>query len=227
MLLAADTGNILDDIISSYEARIQSVETLFETTSQFLLGYQDSVLDTRREQERINHQLRDSLAQNGSLRKKDFDTMISFISSQQDRQEREVRTLSKDYLSEQTNLVHELREGLQHFRNGLAKGEAERINEFQTAVKELLTKQEKRRQEVVLKLKEFQKEQEETARMLKDLLARGRELRIGDLKSLLAQFKRQHEERTARRKERREEVQSMLGDFRKGRLEVAQRGGRI
>ena len=227
MLLAADTRNILDDIISPYEARVQSVETLFETTCQFLLGFQDSVLDTRQERERINNQLRDGLAQNGSLRKKDFDNMVSVISLQQDRQEREARALSKNYLNEQTNLVHELREGLQQFRDGLARGEAKRIKEFQTVIREVFIKQERRRQEVVWKLKEFQKEQEETARMLKDLLARGRELRTSDLKSMLAEFKTQHEERAARRKERREEVRSMLGDFKKERAEVAQRGGRI
>lgn len=222
MLLAVDTQNIVGDIISSYETRIQGVEALFQTTHQILQSFQDSVLGTRQEQERINGQLRESLAQNGSLRKKDFDRMMSVISSHQDQEEQEVRNLSKSYLNEQTNFVQELRESLRNFTEALARGEVQRVKEFQMLIKEIFAKQERRKGEVISNLKEFQKEQQETAKMLKNLLAKGRELRIRDLKLMLAEFKKQQEERIAHQQERRQEVQTLLGEFKAERAEVAQ-----
>jgi len=218
MLSVVNAQNTLEDIISFYEMRIQSVEALLETTHQFLLDFQDSVFDKRQEREKINHQLRENLAQNGSLRKKDFDSMISPISSQQDQQEREVRNLSKSYLSEQATLVGELRESLKRFQVALANGEAQRVREFQAVIKDILVKQEKRKQEVISRLKQFQKEQQEMAKVLKNLLDKGKELRIKDLKSTLAEFKRQRKERVAYRRERKGNVQSMLEGFRRERL---------
>lgn len=222
MLAIGVKENSVENVIASYESRIQNVEALFETTHQILHGLQESVLDTRQEREKVNKQLRETLAKNGSLRKKDFDSMISVISSHQDQEEREVRDLSKNYLSEQTDLVHQLRERLKQFRDALAKGEAQRVKEFEIAIKEIFAEQERRKEEVIAKLKEFQKEQQETAKMLKSLLAKGRELRTRDLKLMLADFKKQREERIACQQERRQEVQNLLGEFKAERAEVAQ-----
>ncbi len=219
MLLTADTQNVLENIISSYETRIQSVETFFETTGLILQGFQDSVMNNKRERQIINEQLRVSLAENQCLRKKDFDGMISVISSQQDQQEQEVRDLSKTYLDEQHNFISELRKSLHDFTIALATGEAERVSQFQSLIKDILAAQERRKKEVVAGLEEFEKEQQETRKMLKSLLARGRDLRIKDFKLMLAEFKRQRQQRCVRRKEREQEVQSMLGDFKKERKE--------
>ena len=219
---STDTENIVDNIISSYETRIESVEALFETSHQIFQNFQDCLFDTRQEREKINNQLRENLAKNESLRKKDFDQMMSVISSHQDQSEREVKSLSKTYLTEQTRLARELREGLRSFKDALAKGEAQRVREFQTLIKEIFAEQEKRKEEVVSKLKEFQKEQQGMAKMLKSLLAKGRELRIRDLKLMLADFKKQRKERIARQQERQQEVQNLLGEFKAERAEVAQ-----
>jgi hypothetical protein len=62
MLLATEKENVLENIISSYEARIQSVETFFEATGQIFQDFQESLLSTRAEREKINNQLRESLA---------------------------------------------------------------------------------------------------------------------------------------------------------------------
>jgi hypothetical protein len=222
MILAVDTEDILDSIISSYETRIQGVESLFESTNQILQGFQDLVFDTRQERQEINNRLRENLAQNGSLRKKDFDGMMSEISLHQDRREQEIRNLSKSYLSEQKKLVQELRGGLRNFTRALAQGEVQRVNEFHKAIRDILDRQEMRKHEVTSKLTEFQKEQQETAKMLRDLLDKGRKLRIKDFKSMLTEFKRQRKERVARHEERRKEVKDMLGEFRNRRAETIQ-----
>jgi len=222
MLLAADKENVLDSIISSYEARIQSIEAFFEVTGHIFQDFQDSLLDTRQERGKINSQLRENLARNGSLRKKDFDRMMSVISSHLDQSEQEVRRLSKRYLGEQTKLVQQLREGLRDFKDALTEGQTQKAKELQTLIKEILTKQDESKIEVTSKLKEFQQGQQQTSKMLGDLLAKGKELRIRDFKATLGEFKRQRAERIAYQERRRREVKDMLSEFKAKRTEVEQ-----
>jgi len=222
MLLAAEKENVLEKVISSYEARIQSVEAFFEVTGQIFQDFQDSLLSTRAEREKINNQLRESLAKNGSLRKKDFDGMMSGISSYLDQSEQEVRQLSHKYLNEQTKLVQQLREGLKEFKDALTAGHAQKVKELQILIKKILSKQDESKIEVTSKLKEFQQGQQQTSEMLGDLLARGEDLRIRDFKAMLTEFKRQRKERIACQERRRQEVKDMLGEFKAKRTEAEQ-----
>jgi len=213
MPLADDMKNIVEDVISSYEARIQSIGAIFDSTHQLLEGFQDGLLDTRGEREKINAELRENLAKNESLRKKDFDNMMQDILSAQDQREKQVKSLLKNYLNEQREMANALGESLGNVKDALSKGQAQRIKEFQATITEILAEQEQRKQKVSSELKEFQQNQQLMARRLKELLAKGRKLRIKDLKSMLAEFKIQHKERIAQQKERKKEVQNMLGGF--------------
>jgi len=215
MPFGEDMKDIVEDIVSSYESRIQSIGAIFDNTQQILEGFQDSFLDAKQEREKNNAELRESLAKNESLRKKDFDNMMQDILSTQDEREKEVRNLLKGYLNEQKKVAQTLRDNLAKVKDALARGEAGRIKEFQGIIKEILAKQDERKDEVTSKLKEFQKEQQEMAKRLKELLAKGRELRIRDLRLMLKGFKAQHQERIVRQEERREEVRSMLSDFKR------------
>lgn len=220
MLLATEKENVLDSIISSYEARIQSIEAFFDTTGQIFQDFQDSLLDTRAEREKINSQLRENLAQNESLRKKDFDRMMGIISSYLDESEQEVRGLSQKYLREQRKLVKQLREGLRNFKDALTEGRTEKVKELQILIKEILTRQDESKIEVTSKLKEFQQGQQQTSKMLKELLSKGEELRIRHFKATLAEFKRQRKERIACQERRRREVKDMLGEFKAERTQA-------
>jgi uncharacterized phage infection (PIP) family protein YhgE len=219
MPLAAEKENVLDNVISSYEARIQSVEAFFDTTSQIFQGFQESLLNTRAEREKINSQLKENLAHNGSLRKKDFDRMMGIISSHLDESEREVRQLSQKYLNEQTKLVHQLREGLRGFKNALTKDQSEKVKELQTLIKDILSRQDEGKIEVTSKLKEFQRGQQQTSQMLRDLLAKGEKLRIRDFKAMLVEFKKQRQQRIVSKEKRREEVKDLLGKFKAERTQ--------
>src|SRR3989338_6805213 len=86
-------------------------------------------------------------------------------------------------------------------------------------IKEVLANQDARKEEVSSKLKEFQKEQQEMAKRLKALLAKGRSLRIKDLKETLQEFRTQHKERLSRQIERKKDVNKMLGTFKQERKE--------
>jgi len=87
-------------------------------------------------------------------------------------------------------------------------------------IKDILARQDERKDEVTSRLKDFQNAQQEMAKRLKELLAKGRELRIKDLKSMLKELKVEYKERIARQEERREEVRNLLGGFMKERVEA-------
>ena len=203
--------NAAENAIFSYEARIESVGAIFDTVHQILDDFQEAFLDNKEEGRKINTQLRDILAHNEHLRRKDFDSMTQGVLSAQEEREAEVKNLLKGYLNQQREMARALRENLAKFKDVLAKGDLQRVKEFQEMTKEVLAKQDARKEEVSFKLKEFQKEQQEMAKGLKALLAKGRELRIRDLKEMLQGFRAQHKERLVHQIERRKEVNKMLG----------------
>ena len=220
MLLGNDTKNFVEDLLTSYESRIQTVEILFHATQQVVQNFHESLLDTKQERQKLNGQLKENLAKSGSLRKKDFDNMMRDISSHQDQQEQEVRNLSKSYLNEQTDFIQELRDNLRNFRQALAKGEVQRIKEFHEMITQILERQERRKNEVISKLQEFQKEHQETAKMLRELLSKGKELRTKDFKRMLKKFEFYRKDRIACKQERRREVINMLGKFKSERSNI-------
>ncbi|MDD5007139.1 MAG: hypothetical protein PHU49_02040 [Syntrophorhabdaceae bacterium] len=208
-----------EEITSSYEDRLQSLSTIIDNTQTVLGEYQDSMSNTKQERERLKIELRDILARNESLRKKDFDTMMNTILLSQDDREREVRGLLNGYLTEQRDMAKTIRENLGSFRGSLNRDNIDRIKEFHQMLQDILKKQEERKAEVTTKLRAFQKEQSELSSTLVELLSKGRELRIKDLKLMLKQFKTQSKERAVQHLDRKENVQMMLNSFRKERLE--------
>ena len=215
--IVSQPSRLTEDIISSYEERIAGDQSIFDTTHELIEGFQDSFLDTKQEREKLKAEVRENLAKSESLRKKDFDNMMQGILSAQEQKEKEVRDLLKNYLNEQRAMAHTLRDNLAEIKGALTKGEAIRVKEFQGIIKEILARQDERKDEVASGLKDFQKAQQEMAKRLKELLAKGSELRIKDLKSMLKEFQSQHKERIVRQEERRGEVKNLLGGFMKER----------
>jgi hypothetical protein len=217
---AGEMKDMVDSVFASYEARSRSIGSLFDTTHRILEGFQRSFVEARQEREKINGQLRESLAENESLRRKDFDRlMLGILSTQEDR-EAHVREELNRYLVEQGEMVHMLGDSLATLKDDLAGGEAQRIKEFQSLMQELLAKQDERKNEVTSKLKEFQKQQQELAHTLKELLAKGRELRIKDFKSMIGAFRAQRQERIFLQEERKIDVRGRLNEFHKERSAV-------
>ncbi len=183
--------NVVEDIVSSYEEKIESISSIFDTANIILNNFQETILNTKEKRGEISIQLRDILAKNEHLRRKDFDNMMQGILLTQEQRRKEVGNLLKDYINGQKSMAQGLKEGLSRFKDFLAKGEAGRVKEFQVMIKGILVRQDERKEEVASNLKEFQKEQQEIARKLKELLAKGRELRIKDLKLMLKDFKKE------------------------------------
>jgi tyrosine-protein phosphatase YwqE len=111
-------------------------------------------------------------------------------------------------------MVNLLRDNLTRIKAALANGQGVEVKESKELINQILAQQDKRKQEVSLKLKVFQKEQKEMTQRLLELLTKGRNLRIKDLKLMLKEFDVQHKERQARQEERKIEVQKRRGEVR-------------
>ncbi len=209
---------ILDNIVSSYETGVRNIGSILDTTHKLLEGFQDSFLDRKQEREKINAELRKTLAKNESLRWKDFDNMMQTVFLPHDEEEIEVKDLIRSYLSEQEEVVNTLRDNFVRVKDAITSDEPERIKEFQIFLKDIFARQDERNKEVTQKLKEFQREQQELRERLEELRTKGRELRIKDLKIMLKTFDIQHKERIARQRERRKEVINLIDGFREKRL---------
>ncbi len=203
-LLGLEIQPIFDSIVSSYEDRLESITSV--------------LLDARTEIGIVNSELRERLSRFESLRKKDFDKMMQGILSAQDERELEVRGMLSSYINDQQEMIRTMKDKFTELKNALSTGEMERIAEFQEMMKRIIVRQDERRTEVISILKEFQKKQWAMVSGLKDLLAKGRDVRIKDLKTMLEEIRVQQEKRIAGNQERRIEVRTMLDEFNKCRL---------
>lgn len=212
-----DFKNAVEGVISSYEKRIDNIGSLVDVTDLVFGGFQGSILEEKEERQEISTRLRDTLAKNEHLRRKDFDNMMQRILSTQSEREKEIRNLLRQYLDGHKNMALVLRQNIGKFKDALAVGEAERIKEFQSLIKEILDKQENRKKEVTFMLEEFRQSQEELTKRLKELLAKGANIRIRDFKSMLKEFGIQRKRRLALQQKRKKEVVNILGRFKKER----------
>ncbi len=219
-----DLNKVVEDIVSSYEAKIENINTFFETTHLILSEFQDPLLNTKQEREQINGQLQDLLAKNEHLRRTDFNRMMWGILTIQVEKEKEIRNLVNSFLTEQKQMITLLRDNFIKIKEALAKGEGIKVKESQRTMVEILAQQDRSKLEVSLKLKEFQKEQKEMIQRLQELLAKGKELRIKDLQLMLREFDVHRKGRLVRQEERkiegqrrRGEVRDMLVNFKKKR----------
>src|SRR3989338_2785201 len=130
--------SIVESMISSYESRIDSIGAISDTAYMMLADFQKSILDTKEEREKVNSELRDSLAKNGNLRKKDFDGMMQDILNPQNEKEKEVRNLLGKYLNDQKKMANALKDNFVKIKDALAKGEIKKIKELLSIVKRLM-----------------------------------------------------------------------------------------
>lgn len=193
MLVEDSIKEILNDVVSSYETRIklQNLQSIFDNTFQTIKDFQNSIINTKHEIDKTNIELRENLAKKQSLRRKDFDSMMNgFLSSYEKKEENEIKNLLNIYFKEQEEISQCLMENLIKVKESIAKNDVNQVREFYGAIKKIVINQEQRKNEVIFKLKEFQKEQQEVMERLKGFLAKGEKLRIGDFKEMLDGFKK-------------------------------------
>lgn len=215
-----ETNEALKKDIYFFEDEIHCIKSIFDVTHQLMEDLQNSFIDIKEEREKTNIELRNNLAKNNSLRKKDFDKMVHDLLLIQEESEREIRNLVKVYIDEQKELMRSLIENLGKYKNSVNGDGVQEIKELNDVLRKIISKQDEKKETVTSKLKEFQKEQHDLTSQFKQFLTRGNELRLKDFKIMLREFQKEKAKRFALRKERKESVAKMLSAFKSQRQRV-------
>ena len=197
---AEDMKDLAQGIVSSYQARVSEVATVVDNAHQILE-------DFKLKRNEMRDQLKETLANQESLRKKDFDNMMKGILSHQDEREKEVRDLLKTFFKEQKEIAESI-------RKNLTEDERVRISDFKKMLQDIQARQKLRENEVRTTLKGFQEGHREMAESLHSLLNKEESLRIEDFKEMLKDIR-------SRQIERKKEVKARLDEFRKERQDMA------
>ena len=127
-----------------------------------------------------------------------------------------------DFKEKRETMAGELQENL-------AKCESLRKKDFDRMMADIVSRQNEREKEVRNMLETFRKEEEMVAEKLKRLLSKGEEIRIKDFKKMMADIKHEQEKRaketgesvTGQLQDMRQEVHTMLDNFKQERQSVA------
>ena len=216
------------EIINSYEERLTTIEGLIESTFSSVDGPEAALLRVQDESDKLKESLREAFARNCSLRRKDFDILMSAtfdeaaikktgLEKERDRVQGELKAL----LNKQKILIASIRDELSGLDSGISNaGNIEALLddlkknwkcEGEEAISLL--------REFHLQVKTFCREQEILNEKLQTLLKRGEFLRLRDLRQLEAAKNQKKREEV--RATRRENLMRMLDSFKDERREMS------
>jgi len=222
--IESEMKELVLDLITSYENSISTVEELITTAYRATASPDEGLAELDRERERLRISLRETLAKDCSLRRKDFNNLMEKILSDSERKRKEieegqkqVRGKLKEYVNEQKELAAYLKKQMMEFaENKGDKGKLSVIlNEFKTVYQDKGGEVLALLRDFELHLETFRREQDEINRELQRLSDRGESLTIEDLRQLEAAGARQ--DRKAARELRRQEVERLLTHFKERR----------
>lgn len=184
-----------DNIITSYETRIQKIQTAFQSSenitesSHFLFdNVQSSLNDLRKERDLLNAKLCETLAKNGSLRKKDYNTMMSGILCALDEKEKEAETQFLSFIEAQKETAQALKTSLLGIKDITSPDVTEKINLVKVQLSRIAELQETRKLTVLKSFSDFQKLHNRMIESLNNLLSKGDQIHINDIKKIKDQL---------------------------------------
>lgn len=184
-----------DNIISSYETRIQKIQTAFqssenitESTHTLFDNVHSSLNDLRKERDLLNTKLCETVAKNGSLRKKDYNTMMSGMLNSLDDKEREAESQFLVFIEAQKETAQSLKESLLGIKDITAQDAGEKINLIKEQLSQISQLQELRKETAMKTFMDFQQMHNKMMECLEDLLKKGDHILIQDIKKVKNQF---------------------------------------
>lgn len=152
------------NVVSSYQDRISAVEEIIERSL--------TMLDQSRLAKQIVHnELKETLANGESLRKKDFDDLMAPLLNYQEKREHEIKSLLGDFLKSQRELAGQLKRVIQA---GILDKTAELEKTIQAAIETV-------KKQVI----SFQQEQDRIAKHMQYLFDKKAELTLREFKKIL------------------------------------------
>jgi len=187
-----DLRELANSVIDSYEMRLRTVSTLMNQAYHFLKSFQMELEDTI-------VRVRDNLAKAESLRKKDFDRMISDIIERCQQREEEAEQSLELFQEQEQEMISRL-------RKIILSGNRSSLEDIKAIKEDIYRRQKEREKGIIKALKRFQIEQEELRVALKRILSKGEKIKIKDFRIMLGSLRAQQSDTDA-------ELIKMLDDF--------------
>ena len=180
---AENMKNIAEEVLRFYESSIDKVSTMVNNTNRILGEF-------RVERATANSTLKDSLAKEKSLRKKDFDNILDEMIPFHNEKEEQIKTTLNDFLNEQ-------RKAAETIKKKISSNEKIRFDEFREMLNKIQGDRENREKEVRTMLQEFQMEYKRMGEALQNFLKMDKSVRIRDVRNMMKDFRREKQERKA------------------------------
>ncbi len=184
-----------DDIINSYETRIQKIQTAFqssenitESSHSLFDNVHNSLTGLRKERDMLNSRLCETLAKKGSLRKKDYNTMMSGILGVLDEREKEAQSQFLGFIESQKETAQSLKNSLLSIKDITSPDAAEKITIIKQQISRISEQQEIRKDVVMKIFTDFQQLHNRMIECLESLLAKGDNILIKDIKKINKQI---------------------------------------
>ncbi len=180
-----------DSLISSYETRIQKIQTAFQSTEiitesshSLFDNVHSSLNDLRKERDLLNSRLCEVMAKNGSLRKKDYNTMMAGILSTLEEKEREAESQFLHFMEAQKETAQSLKNSLLGIKDITSQGTNEKITLIKEQLSQISKQQEMRKETVMKTFTNFQQMHNRMMECLESLLQKGEQIAVQDIKNV-------------------------------------------
>ena len=195
---ALNIDGFFDNIITSYETRIQKIQTAFQsseniTESSHCLfdNVHHSLYELKKERDVLNSRLCENLAKNGSLRKKDYNTMMLGILGALDEKEREAESQFLNFIEAQKATAQSLKNSLLGIKDITSQDNCEKISIIKEQLSRISELQEMRKESVMKTFLDFRQMHNKMMACLENLLEKGDHILIQDIKNVKYQIIRE------------------------------------
>jgi len=161
----------VESLILSYESQVATIGSAVNTSNGILDAF-------KKERVAVNNRLEESLARNASLRKKDFNTMMTDFNLYQEESEEEIKRKIEDFLKQQRKLAPELKVLLEGVNT-------DNTGNFRAIITDIQCRQAEATREITEAIRSFQKEHEQFITEAYKILARTTSLSMADFRNWL------------------------------------------
>ncbi len=184
-------AEFIENVINSYETQIENIEKVFTTSeavndsSRHLFeNLNRSITDLTDERNDLNARLRENMAKNGSLRKNDYDCLMSEVFCALEQMEDDAKKSFSAYLNDQKAMVKLIRDNIIALKSKEKQPQKVMIQEFKNELEKIMTTQQQGKDLVISNFIRFQNMHNRLTLYLKELLDKRNAVNCRDIKEI-------------------------------------------
>lgn len=182
-------------IITSFQASIEKIQAAYQSSesineSSHLLfeNVHHSLSDLKKERDLLNTRLCETLAKNGSLRKKDYHMIMSGILDSLDEKERLAESQFLSFIQDQKETAQALKTSILGIKDIASSEAGDKITFIKNQLAQISKLQETRKESVLKTFLDFQHMHTRMMEYLEYLLEKGEHLQVKDIKEVKDQL---------------------------------------